>query len=194
MSSAAWGAMFGGMLLESGATLPEKFGAKTQYEADLLMIVADAGLANAETPLEALKHISFVLPFIELPDMMIEGQPGGHELIAANVAFRGGVMGTKVPVEASQAFLDSLGTMTVVMSNHLGLELGRSKGDALMGHPMNSVMWLAKKLREDGIELKRGDLLSLGGFFPPERTESGLSIDVSYVGLPGNPSVSVHFE
>lgn len=195
VKSPAWGAMFEKMMVDSGATLPAKFGARPQYEADFIAVVKDAGLADAKTALEALRHISDVVPFIELPDLMLEGQFTGAGLIATNVAFRAGALGPRVKVEPTQAFLDSLAKMTVVMTeDKSGKELGRVKGDVLMNHPINAAMWLAQALKKEGIALKPGDLLSLGGYLPPAPTQPGTSITVRYLGLPGDPSVTVHLE
>jgi 2-keto-4-pentenoate hydratase len=195
LKSPAWAVMFEKMMVNSGAKLPAKFGARPQYEADFTAVAKDAGLADARTPLEALRHISEVVPFIELPDLMLEGTFKANELIATNIAFRGGALGPRVKVEPTQAFLDALANMTVVMTeDKSGTELGRVKGDALMGHPINAAMWIAQALKKEGVALRPGDLLSLGGYIPPAPTQPGTSITVSYLGLPGDPSVTVHFE
>ena len=49
----------------------------------------------------------------------------------------------------------------------------------------------AQALKKDGITLKEGDLLSLGGYIPPQPTKAGMKVQVRYIGLPGNPAVSV---
>jgi 2-keto-4-pentenoate hydratase len=190
----AWGVMFEKGMVDSGAKVPARFGARPLSESDFTAVVKDAGLADARTPLEALEHLSAVVPFIELPDLMVEGQFTGAQLIAANVGFRGGVLGPRVTVEPTQAFLDSLANMTVVMTeDRSGKEISRGKGSALMDNPINAAMWLARTLKEQGIALKPGDLLSLGGYAIAP-TQPGTTITVKYVGLPGDPSVTVHFE
>ena len=195
VTSPAWGVMFAKMMVDSGAKLPARFGARPLYEADFVAVVKDAGLADARTPLEALQHISAVVPFIELPDLMLEGAPTGTALIATNIGFRGGALGPRVAVEPTQAFLDALANMTVVMTEDTsGKELGRVKGNVLMEHPINAALWVAQALKRDGVALRPGDLLSLGGYIPPTPTQPGTSITVQYFGLPGDPSVTVHFE
>lgn len=191
----AYGVMFAKTMIRSGERLPSKFGARPLYEADLVATVASPALADARTPLEALRHIGEIVPFIELPDLSIEGNPLGTALIATNIAFRGGVTGKGVKAEATEAFLASLAQMTVVMTeDKSGKELGRVKADVLMGNPVNAAMWLAQALKKDGIALKAGDLLSLGGFFPPAPTAPGTTITVKYLGLAGDPAVTVHFD
>jgi 2-oxo-hept-3-ene-1,7-dioate hydratase len=195
VASPAWGVMFAKLMVNSGAKLPAQFGARPLYEADFAAVVKDAALADAKTTLEALQHIAEVVPFLELADLMLEGTPTGTALIATNIAFRGGALGPRVKVEPTQAFLEMLANMTVVMTeDKSGKELGRVKGNVLMEHPINAAMWLAQALKKEGVALKPGDLLSLGGYIPPAPTQPGTSITVKYVGLPGDPVVTVHFE
>ena len=192
VDSPKWGYMFDRNMVDILATVPADFGARPVYEADFIVVVSDARLAEAKTPLEALGYLESVVPFIELADLMLEGAFNGNAMIATNVAFRGGVLGQEIPVEKSQAFLDSLVNMTVVMTDEVnGKELGRAQGSALMDNPINAAMWLAQALKKDGITLKPGDLLSLGGYIPPQPTKAGMKVQVRYIGLPGDPAVSV---
>jgi 2-oxo-hept-3-ene-1,7-dioate hydratase len=195
VSGPAWGAMFGGFMLFNSTLVYAKQGAKLRYEPDFIVVVKDAGLADAQSPLEALHHISALIPFIELPDIMLEGSPTGAELVATNAAFRGGVVGPRIPVEPSRRFLRSLERLDVVVAeDRSGREIGRARGKVLMGQPIRAALWLAKALRKDGIELKPGDMLSLGGFLGSAPVEAGTTISVTYAGLPDNPVVVVHFE
>lgn len=195
VSSPKWGYMYDRNMVDIQAVLPHDFGARPLYEADFLVEVKDSGLADAKTPLEALAHLESVIPFIELPDLMLEGQFSGSNFIATNVGFRGGVTGAELPVQRTQAFADALANMTVVMVDEAdnNKELGRAKGSALMDNPLNAAIWLAKELKKDGITLKKGDLLSLGGFFPPQPTKAGMKVRMQYIGLPGDPVVSIEF-
>lgn len=193
----AYGVMFEKMMVESGAKLPAKFGVRPLFEADFVAIVKDEGLADAQSPLEALEHIESFVPFIELPDLMLDtqGAPQGAALIAVNMGFRGGALGAPVPAIASQSFLERLANMTVVMTEERsGKVLGTASGKVIMGNPANSALWLAKALRNAGIRVQKGDVLSLGGYIPPTPTVPNTIINVQYFGLPGDPSVSVEFE
>ena len=195
VSGPKWGYMYDRNMVDIIAVLPSDFGAIPLYEADMIVEVKDPALAEAKTPLEALKYLESVVPFIELPDLMLEGKFSGSNFIATNVGFRGGVLGMEVPVQQTQAFADALASMTVVMTDEAdnNKELGRGKGNALLGHPLEAAIWLAKELKKDGITLKKGDLLSLGGFFPPQPVKPGMKVKMQYQGLPDNPSVSVEF-
>lgn len=195
VSEPKWGYMFQRNMIDIIAVLPADFGARPMYEADLIVEVSDPRLADAKTPLEALSYLESVVPFIELPDLMLDGQFSGPHFLATNVGFRAGVLGMEIPVQKTQAFVDALANMTVVMVDEAdnNKELGRGQGSALMGSPLNAAIWLAQTLKRDGITLKKGDLLSLGGFFPPQPTRSGMKLKLQYLGLPGNPKVGVEF-
>jgi 2-keto-4-pentenoate hydratase len=192
----AYGYMFEKMMLKSGAHVPANFGARPLFEADLLVELRAPGLYLAKTPLDALIYLWDLIPFIELPDLMLEDKTvGGAKLVGHNVGFRGGVMGPPVRCRATNTFLEEIGTMNVIMTeDKSGKELGRAPGSTLMGHPFNAAIWLAKALDDAGIELHKGDLLSLGGFIPPMPPQPNTSITVKYEGMLENPSVTVHFD
>lgn len=191
----AWGVMFDRYLLTSGASLPAAFGAVPRFEPDLLVEVAGPGLAQAATPAEALRHLRAVIPFIELPDLILDGPANGHAIAAINTGFRGGVLGDPISVEENvEALQSSLASMTVSARDAAtGTRLGEARGGSLMEHPLNAAIWLARALLEAGIPLRPGDLLSLGGFMPPAAPAPGMQLEVRYQGLPGNPVVVVHF-
>lgn len=79
--------------------------------------------------------------------------------------------------------------------NHLDVlkALSDSPGTAILGHPLNAVLWLIDDLRRSGIRLKAGDVLSLGTFSPPLPARAATFVSVRYIGLPGDPEVAVRF-
>jgi 2-oxo-hept-3-ene-1,7-dioate hydratase len=187
----AWATMFAKNMVQSGARVPAKFGALPRYEADFLVVVKDEKLADATKPLEALQHISAVMPFIELPDLMLEGTPSATAFISTNVGFRGGVLGPRVPVEATQAFLDSLANMTVVMTeDSSGKEVGRARGSATE-HPIHAVLWLARSLKKKASRSSRRPLASA---LHPARTAAARRASPCLPRNARHPAVTVHFE
>jgi 2-keto-4-pentenoate hydratase len=184
------------MLLTDGADVPAEFGARPVFEADLMVVVKDAAIHKAKTHLDVLRSLSMVVPFIELPDLvMAEGEKLSAPLIVSlNVGARLGVVGKGIPVEPTERFAAALAAMRVVVTDQGGRELASSKGAAILDHPLNAVQWLVQDLEKSRIRLKPGDLLSLGSFTPPLPPRPGLSVTVRYEGLPGNPAVSVRFK
>ena len=182
------------MLLDDGAEVPVKFGAIPFFEADLVVVVKDEGINQARTPADVIKHLASIRPFIELPDLVTaKEQPLTAAVITSfNVGARLGVLGK--PVAPAPEMVEALGKMTVVMRDQDGKELARVPGAAILGHPLNAVVWLADDVARSGGRLRAGDVLSLGSFTPPNFQKAGMTITVTYEGLPGNPSVSVRFK
>jgi 2-keto-4-pentenoate hydratase len=182
------------MLLDDGAEVPAKFGAIPFFEADIVAVVKDEGINQAKTPAEVIKHLSSIRPFIELPDLVTaKEQPLSAAIITSfNVGARLGVLGK--PIAATPDLVDALGKMSVVMRDQDGKELARVPGAAILGHPLNAVVWLAQDVAKSGGSLRAGDILSLGSFTAPNFTKPGTKVTVTYEGLPGNPTVSARFK
>jgi 2-keto-4-pentenoate hydratase len=189
-----WGVLYGPMLLKNGATVDAAFGARPLFEADMLVRVADAGVNKARTPAEVLAHIDQVIPFIELPDLVVEAPPklNGAAINAINVGARLGVMGAPIGVQRTPAFADALRDFQAIVKAG-GAEVDRGKGADVLEHPLNAVVWLVQDIAREGRSLKKGDLVSLGSFSKLLPPKPGLAVEVTYQGLPGNPTVSVSF-
>ena len=189
------GTLFGKML-QDGAEVPTGFASRPRFESDMVMEVANGDINQATTPLEALRHISRIYPFIELPDMIVEnpGKLTGPNLVYLNAGARLGVLGKPIEVKATPELVEALANMTVRLADQDGKELESSKGTAILGQPLNAVLWLVKDLKASGILLKKGDLLSLGSFSRPQPPKPGTGVKVTYEGLPGTPTVSVRFK
>jgi len=183
------------LALESGFPVFGGYGARPVFEADLLVEVGDDAINDARTPLDALKSLSRVRPFVELADLVVaEGEPLNDAVITAiNAGARAGVFGHGIPVQATQAFADALRDMRVVMTDEAGNELANVPGSAIMGHPLNAVLWLVEDVRKSGGRLRAGDKLSLGAFSAPLTPTRETRIRVHYMGLPGNPEIHMRF-
>ena len=195
-----WGVLYEGMVQASGFATPAAFGARPLFEADMLVRVKDAGINHARTPFEVMQHIDQVIPFIELPDLIVEspGQLNGAGVAAINVGARLGVAGQPIEVPATRGeryrLLDALQDMQVQLTNERGELLATGKGGDILGHPLNAVVWLAQALQKEGIALKAGDLVSLGSFSPLLPPKPGLGVTATYIGLPGAQPVQVTFQ
>jgi 2-keto-4-pentenoate hydratase len=196
VASPVRGVLLEKMLLEDGAEVPFDFGARPLFEPDLLVVVKDAAIHQAKTHLDVLRSLTLVIPFIELPDLLVaEGEKLSAPLIVSlNVGARLGVVGKGIPVRATPEFAAALAAMRVVVTDQKGKELASGKGAAILGHPLNAVLWLVQDLEKSRIKLKPGDMLSLGSFTAPLTPRPGLRVTVRYEGLPGNPAVSVRFK
>jgi len=190
------GVLLRDMMLKDGAHVSARFGARPIWEPDLIVVVKDAGINEARTPLDVARHLSEVVAFIELPDRIVAEteKMDGSLITAINTSARLGVLGQRVKIEATAKFLTALEKMTVTTTAQNGSELAKATGDALLGHPLNPVLWLISDLAATGEKLKAGDLISLGSFARPQPPRAGQTVTVRYDGLPGGPlKASVRF-
>lgn len=179
--------------LRDGAEVPARFGAVPVIESDFLVRVRDEGINTAgRDHVAILRHLDAVIPYIELPDLVLTGGFTGPSLLAINVGARLGVMGTPIAVEATQAFADRLATMVVTMVDDRGQERARATGTAALGHPLNVIAFLVEDLARNGLRLQAGQVVSVAGYSPTLPLEAGRTYTVRYEGLAPQPvSVSV---
>ena len=189
------GVLLQDMILGAGAEVSPNYGIKPVYEADMVLVVADEGINAAGTPEEAIEHIAGVRPFIELADLMLADpkQITGSVLAASNVGARLGVLGEMAPIDTSPAGVAALANTEVVLTDGDGNVLAQAPGSAVLGNPLNAVMFVAQELAAEGRALKAGDLVSVGSFSPLTPPKPGQTVTVTYKGLQGEPSVSVEF-
>jgi 2-keto-4-pentenoate hydratase len=190
------GILLEAMVMPDGESVPAAYGARPVWEADMLLLVKDEGINTATTPEAALRHISGMRPFIELPDLALAPSEtlDGTQLLAINVAARLGVAGAEVPLRADAEIVGLLATTRIVATDASGATLAESTGAATLGNPLNVVVWLVQDLAKSGRALKAGDLISVGSFTPLTPPKPGQEVTVRYEGLPGPPKVSVRFQ
>lgn len=195
-----WGKLYQGMVLPQGAVVDAAFGARPLYEADLLVRVKSAAINQARTPEQVLDAIDQIIPFVELPDLMVQAPPrlNGAGVAAINVGARLGVAGAPLAVPAYRgeryAMLKALAGMEVVLTDASGARLGSGKGSDILDHPLNAVVWLAGALAQEGLALQPGELISLGSFSALLPPKPGLAVTATYHGLPGAEPVRLSFK
>jgi 2-keto-4-pentenoate hydratase len=162
--------------------------------------VSSEAINSAKTPMDVLNAIDQIIPFIELPDLVVQAPPrlNGAAISAINVGARLGVVGQAIGVPAIRAekyqMLDALRDMQVTMVDGAGTALGGGKGLDILEHPLNAVVWLAQALAKDGQSMKVGQIISLGSFSPLVPPKAGMTVTVNYAGLPGAKPVKVSFK
>lgn len=166
------GVLYADMMRPNGATVALTDGTRLIFELDLLARVADPALIDAETRGEALAGIDAVIPFIELGDLMVPKGAAitGPLLQAMNAGARLGVVGDPVPIASLTA--DDLIAVYGVLEKD-GAVVAEANGAALLGHPLDAVLWIAKAAKARGFKLKKGDVLSLGSLGPFQIASAG---------------------
>lgn len=184
------------MILPNDSIIPTNAAVRPLLEADLIVVVKDKDINDAQSVLEVAEHLKEIVAFIELPDSFIATNPPptGASLTAGNVGARFGIVGRRTPMLGTVEFVKAMADMTVTITDSTGAVLGRERGGVILDHPLNAVLWLMEELHESGIRLRAGDLISLGSIkaMPAPRSRS---VTVKYEGLPSGPlDVSVQFQ
>lgn len=185
------------MILESGAVMPAKFGAIPMSEGDLIVRVKSDGIDQAKTADETLQYLDAVIPFIELPDLVVDKSVKftGALLVAINAGARYGIAGRPIPLDAAPQWKERLKSFTLKIVDEKGTVVAEGKADAL-GDPLSVVLWIKDSLAAEGKKLKKGDLLSLGSLTKMMPVKPGTTLRAIYTGLdPDGPvEVSVSFK
>ncbi len=181
------------MLYSPGADLSLGLGTRLLFEGDLIVRVGDEVINEAKSREQTLAALDAAIPFLEIPDLpYAEGVPiSGPNLTAINAGARAGVLGAPIPLEGD-GWVERLAGLEVVLSME-DKEIARGRSSALLGHPLDAVLWLRDSLAKEGIRLKKGDLLSLGSITPLSPAKPG-TVTARYLGLSEEPiEISVTF-
>ena len=102
--------------------------------------------------------------------------------MAGNVGARWGVAGITVAVVDAQDLVERLPSMSFRLTTDTGEVLREGRGDRILGHPLNSILYLLEELRLRNETLKQGDLISLGAIGGPVKAKQGRRYTAEYSG------------
>src|SRR5258708_39674554 len=91
------------------------------------------------------------------------------------------------PAAASWRDLDLAAAAGVTAVN--GEAVQRGRGADVLGHPFNSVVWLANRLAEIGLRLQQGQIVMTGSLTLPHWAAKGEAVTVAIEGL-GEASIA----
>ena len=96
--------------------------------------------------------------------------------LADNAQQKTVVRGAPVPLPADLERIEAVVTVN-------GQEAGRGLGSAVLGNPLHSVVWLAKKLAEFGRHIAAGDIIMTGSFTRQFPIAPGDRVHVRFSGI-----------
>ena len=178
------GVLFKEMLLPDGAVIAQDSATSLLVELDLLARVKSMEINQAGSIEDVARHIDAIIPFIELPDAMFrrDSNNAAALLLAGNVGARWGVSGTPVRAVNAQDLVEYLPAMTFHLETDTGAVIRQGQGNQILGHPLNSVLFLLKELALRNETLKPGQLISLGAIGGPVKAEQGRRYTAKYSG------------
>ena len=150
---------------------------KPGFENELCLLL-DRDLPADATPQTVAAAVGQVYPAFEIIET--RGDFAGQLALAItdNAQQKAFVIGA--PVAA--AGLPELSEVEVRVKVNGG-EVAVARGDAVLGHPYNSVCWLAAKLAAFGERLRAGDYIMSGSFTRQFPIDRGDRIEASFAGI-----------
>jgi 2-keto-4-pentenoate hydratase len=143
-----------------------------------LCIVIGKDLAPGATRADVAAAVARVHPAFEIIETRGDLTRQLALAIADNAQQHSFVLG--LPVEA--ASLPELDRVTVSVRID-GAEVAAADGSAVLGHPYNSIAWLAGKLAQFGERVKAGDYIMSGSFTRQFPLAAGTRIEAAFAGI-----------
>src|ERR1700728_3176057 len=129
-----------------------------RVEPEMAFVLARPLQGPGVTVAEAIAAVDFVLPALELIDSRIrDWKIGLGDTIADNASSGGVVLGTR-PVRAEALDL----ALTGCLLRRNGRIIDTGAGGAVLGSPVNALVWLANVLGERGVTLQAGHVVLPG--------------------------------
>lgn len=181
-----YGVLLDDMALCDGEEIAPGHVLQAKVEAEVAFVIGRDLDMPCASPAEVMRAIECVLPAIEIVGSRIENwNIKLLDTVADNASSGLFVVGNE-PHRLGEVDLRLCG---MVMERR-GEEVSTGAGAACLGHPVNAVVWLARKLVEMGEPLRAGDLVMSGALGPMVKAEPG---DVFEARIKGLGSVRVGF-
>jgi len=155
-----YGTIFDDWFLDEGTQVPMSRLNRPLVEIELVFVLKEALGGPSVNAVDVIRATDFVLPAVEVVDSRFNQSIGGIVDSIADAASCGFIM-----VGGNPRRLDQLDIRHVGGALYKNGELEESgTAAAVMGNPVNSVAWLARKLDEFGVIMEPGHSILSGSF------------------------------
>lgn len=163
---------------QSGVTIPHETLIGPGFENEICVAMGAPLAGPGVTAADARAAIATIAPSFELVET--RGVFVGHleRVIPDNLQQKGIIVGT--PMQLCDAPDLSEVALTVTINKKV---VDRATGDAVLGDPLNSVVWLANKLAGHGRSLAAGELIMTGSFTKQHMIRKGDTITADFKGI-----------
>lgn len=150
-----------------------------RIEPEVAFVLKKSLTGPGVTAHEAIAAVDFVLPALEIVDSRIEGwKIGLFDTIADNASSGAVVLGS-TPTPLTDVDLRLTGT---VMTRN-GEVVGTGAGGAVLGSPLNSLVWLANTVGARGEALEAGHVVLPGSVCAMSPVAAGDTFTATFAGL-----------
>lgn len=182
-----YGHLFDDMELENGTTVKVDSMLSPKVEAEIGFMLAEDLVGPNVTYIDVLMATKYVVPTLEIIDSRVSDW---KIKLVDTVADNGS--SAKVVVGDAKTTIDEVDLRTNSMVLYKNGELlATGAGAAALGHPAHAIAWLANKLHEFGITLKKDELILPGALSGAVAVSAGDKIEARF-GKIG--TVTVHFD
>src|SRR5690625_3658638 len=180
-----YGHLFDDMKVESGDVVDTKTMIAPRIEAEIGFMLKDDLVGPNITFLDVIMATDYVVPTLEIIDSRIaDWKIKLVDTVADNGSSAKVVLGDKkVPLEEVDLRLNGM----ILSKNDEMIATGA--GAAALGHPAEAIAWLANKLSEFDITLKKGEIILPGALSGAVDVEAGDKIEADF-GVVGSVNVS----
>ena len=176
------GVLFDDMLFETGATVPKGRFIQPRIEAEIAFVMkASLGGANVtrEDVLVATDHVCPSLEILDTRIQRVDPETGQarkiFDTIADNAANAGLVLGNE---KHDPGAFDLRWAGAIVTRNGEVEETGLGAG--VLNDPVESVVWLARRMADYGQTIEAGQIILSGSFIRPVECPSGSKVHADF--------------
>jgi 2-keto-4-pentenoate hydratase len=174
-----YGMLFDDMGYGDGEPIPAAILTQPKIEAEVAFVMGRDLLVPNPSQVDVLNAIAYALPALEIVgSRIINWDICIADTIADNASSSAFVLGTR-PCRLSDVDLRLCG---MVMERR-GEQVSIGAGAACLGHPLNAVTWLARKMCALNTPLRAGDLVLSGALGPMVSVQPGDVIEARINGL-----------
>jgi len=149
---------------------------KPGFEPELCLRIGEA--LSGEVDVSTVRRaIAAIHPSLEIIETRGDLSAQIAVAMADNAQQKTVILGDPVPI--GDLALEQV-TATVQIN---GKTVANGRGDAVLGNPLNSVIWLARKLTEFGRGIRAGDIIMSGSFTRQFPIEPGDKVAVEFAGI-----------
>ncbi|WP_346897048.1 2-oxo-hept-4-ene-1,7-dioate hydratase [uncultured Roseibium sp.] len=176
------GILFDDMLFANGAIVPKGRFIQPRVEAEIAFVMKTDVPTENVTRADVLTATDYVTPSIEILDTRIlrkDPETGAarkiFDTIADNAANAGLVLGSE---KHAVGAVDLRWVGAIVTNNGDVEETGLGAG--VLNDPVESVVWLARRMAQYGQQIKAGDIILSGSFIRPLECPPGSKIEADF--------------
>ena len=176
------GILFDDMVFENGAHVPAGRFIQPRVEAEIAFVMSDDIAGTDVLGQDIIAVTDYVAPSLEILDTRIKRMDPAtgktrtvFDTIADNAANAGVVLGKE-----KHAITDFDLRWVGAIAHHNGEVEETGLGAGVLNDPVESMVWLVRRLAQYGQGLRKGDIVLSGSFIRPIECPSGSKIDADF--------------